>query len=118
MANLEIGISGLGILHTDAAVPDVDTKFRMVRDCGAFDYVDRTPPQPELEAHQRRLRSTGFRCCQAASSTWSDATRHCSSEICVWGAIVDPDITMSRYSCTITSAGLQNLNLSSEPVQF
>lgn len=60
MANLKIGISGLGILHTDAAVPDVDTRFRMVRDCGAFDYVDRTPPPPELEAHQRAIAKYGL----------------------------------------------------------
>ena len=60
MANLKIGISGLGILHTDAAVPDVDTKFRMVRECGAFDYVDRTPPPPELEAHQQAIAKYGL----------------------------------------------------------
>lgn len=51
MKELKIGISGLGILHTDAAVPDVETKFRMARESGAFDYVDRTPPPPELDAH-------------------------------------------------------------------
>src|ERR1700722_13449580 len=50
---LLIGISGGGVLHTDAHVPDVDTVFRMVRDAGAFDYIERSPPTGQLEAYQR-----------------------------------------------------------------
>jgi hypothetical protein len=37
MNKLMIGVSGLGVLHTDASVPDTDTKFRMVKESGAFD---------------------------------------------------------------------------------
>lgn len=64
---LPIGISGGGVLHTDAHVPDVDTMFRMVAEAGAFDYIERTPPTGQLEAFQRAsethkvpLRSGGF----------------------------------------------------------
>lgn len=64
---LPIGISGGGVLHTDAHVPDVDTVFRMVAESGAFDYIERTPPTGQLEAFQRAsethkvpLRTGGF----------------------------------------------------------
>jgi hypothetical protein len=64
---LPIGISGGGVLHTDAHVPDVDAVFRMVKESGAFDYIERTPPTGQLEAFQRAsathgvpLRSGGF----------------------------------------------------------
>ena len=45
---LKIGISGLGVLHTDELIPDIETKFQMVRDSGAFDYIDRVPQEAEL----------------------------------------------------------------------
>ena len=51
MNKLMIGVSGLGVLHTDASVPDTDTKFRMVKESGAFDYMDRTPPRADLDNH-------------------------------------------------------------------
>jgi hypothetical protein len=35
MNKLMIGVSGLGVLHTDASVPDTDTKFRMVKESDA-----------------------------------------------------------------------------------
>ena len=46
MKALKIGVSGLGVLHTDETVPDADTKFRMVSESGVFDYIERVP-QPE-----------------------------------------------------------------------
>ncbi|MBR0896716.1 hypothetical protein JQ616_17265 [Bradyrhizobium tropiciagri] len=51
--DLRIGISGLGVLHTDTSVPDIETKFAMVKESGAFDYMDRTPPKSELDRHLR-----------------------------------------------------------------
>src|SRR5258708_31489981 len=48
---LEIGAVGSGVLHTDAEVPDVDTKFRMVKEAGVFDYFDRSPPMGELDLY-------------------------------------------------------------------
>jgi hypothetical protein len=62
-----IGISGGGVLHTDANIPDVDTVFRTVAESGAFDYIERTPPTGQLDAFQRAsaahnipLRTGGF----------------------------------------------------------
>jgi hypothetical protein len=46
--DLLIGISGGGVLHTDAHVPDTDTIFRMVKEAGVFDYVERSPPPLQL----------------------------------------------------------------------
>ena len=48
---LEIGAVGSGVLHTDQEVPDVDTKFRMVKEAGVFDYFDRSPPMGELDLY-------------------------------------------------------------------
>jgi hypothetical protein len=58
--NLKIGISGLGVLHTDAETPDIDTKFRMVKDSGAFDYIERTPVRAELDAYLRASEKHGI----------------------------------------------------------
>ncbi len=60
MKPLPIGIAGGGVLHTDAHVPDIDTVFDMVRDSGAFDYVERTPPTGQLDAFQRASARTGI----------------------------------------------------------
>jgi len=46
---IQFGIQTNGIKHTHAdAMPDVDTRFRMVRDAGIFDYVDKTPAPDEV----------------------------------------------------------------------
>ena len=50
MKELPIGIQTNGIKHThDDPMPDVDTRFRMVKECGAFDYVDKTPDLDQVE---------------------------------------------------------------------
>lgn len=51
MANeLLFGIQTNGIKHTHAdPMPDIDTRFRMVKEAGVFDYVDKTPGPGELE---------------------------------------------------------------------
>jgi len=52
--NLPIGITESGVMLTDTDVPfDLDTKFRMVRDAGVFDYIEKTPPA-ELEGDYAR----------------------------------------------------------------
>jgi hypothetical protein len=39
-----IGITEKGIMHTDADPPfDLDTRFRMVKESGVYDYYDKTP---------------------------------------------------------------------------
>ena len=51
--SLLIGITGNSVVHTDADVFDLDTRFRMVVEAGVFDYYERTPPPGELDAHLR-----------------------------------------------------------------
>ena len=52
--NLPIGITEGGVMHTDAEEPfDLDTKFKMVKDAGVFDYIEKTPPA-ELEGDYAR----------------------------------------------------------------
>ena len=51
---LQFGITESGVMHTDADAPfDLDTKFRMVKEAGVFDYIDKTPPA-ELESDYAR----------------------------------------------------------------
>jgi hypothetical protein len=48
--DLLFGIQTNGIRHTEAdGMPDIDTRFAMVRDAGVFDYVDKTPDPHEIE---------------------------------------------------------------------
>jgi hypothetical protein len=47
---LKIGIQSNGIKHAHGdPMPDVDTRFRMVKESGAFDYIDKTPALDEVE---------------------------------------------------------------------
>lgn len=47
---LLFGIQTNGIRHTEAdGVPDIDTRFAMVREAEVFDYVDKTPDPHEIE---------------------------------------------------------------------
>lgn len=64
---LPIGCAGNGVLHTDREVPDIDTRFRMVREAGVFDYYDKSPPMGEVDQylaasakHGVPIRATGF----------------------------------------------------------
>lgn len=51
---LLFGIQTNGIRHRHAdPMPDIDTRFRMVRDAGLFDYVDKTPAPDEIDAFAR-----------------------------------------------------------------
>ena len=47
---LLFGIQTNGIRHGEAdGMPDIDTRFAMVREAGVFDYVDKTPDPHEIE---------------------------------------------------------------------
>ena len=51
---LPIGITEGGVMLTDADAPfDLDTKFRMVKEAGVFDYIEKTP-LAELEGDYAR----------------------------------------------------------------
>ena len=50
LQNLEFGIQTNGIKHThEDPMPDIDTRFLMVKETGLFDYVDKTPAANEVE---------------------------------------------------------------------
>lgn len=52
MPELLIGITQLNVLHNDfAPAPDIDTTFRLVKDAGVFDYLDKTPAAGDLPAY-------------------------------------------------------------------
>ncbi len=55
MANeLQFGIQTNGIRHAEAdGMPDIDTRFRMVKEAGLHDYVDKTPDPHEIEEFRR-----------------------------------------------------------------
>ncbi|HTB89411.1 MAG TPA: hypothetical protein VK743_15725, partial [Steroidobacteraceae bacterium] len=57
---LLIGITGNSVVHTDADQFDLETRFRMVRDAGVFDYYERSPPPGELDAHVRMSERYGI----------------------------------------------------------
>jgi len=49
--DLLFGVQTNGIRHTEAdGMPEIDTRFAMVREAGVFDYVDKTPDPHEIEA--------------------------------------------------------------------
>lgn len=50
---LQFGITENGVIHTSADVPlDLDTKFRMVKEAGVYDYFDKTPPADQESAYR------------------------------------------------------------------
>ena len=59
-SDIKIGISGAGVIHTDAENPDVDTRFRRARGAEAFDYLDRTPPVGETELYIKASQKYGL----------------------------------------------------------
>ena len=47
---LLFGIQTNGIRHTEAdGMPDIDTRLRMVKEAGVYDYVDKTPEPNEID---------------------------------------------------------------------
>jgi hypothetical protein len=65
--DLLIGCTANGTTHQDNNVPDIETKVRMVKDAGVFDYFDRSPPDEEFrdllrasEHHDLPVRASGW----------------------------------------------------------
>ncbi len=57
--NLPIGCAGSGVVHTDQDAFDIDTRFRMVKEAGVFDYYDRSPMMGEIDAYLRAVERHG-----------------------------------------------------------
>jgi len=58
---LMFGIQTNGIRHAHAdGMPDIDTRFAMVREAGVFDYVDKTPEPDEIEAFRAASEKYGL----------------------------------------------------------
>lgn len=54
--DLAVGITEKGVCHTEGIDEfDLETKFRMVRDAGVYDYFDKTPEAPDLVDDYLRL---------------------------------------------------------------
>jgi len=61
MAELRFGIQTNGIRHRHAdGMPDIDTRFRMVREAQVFDYVDKTPAPDEVEQFRKASAKYGL----------------------------------------------------------
>lgn len=52
-ADLPIGVSMTGVVHTDREALDLESRFRMVAESGVFDYVERVPPPAEIDDYVR-----------------------------------------------------------------
>jgi len=52
---LLIGIQEAGVMNTVWNEFDTDTRFRMVKDAGVFDYFDKTPAPPDAAIFKRAI---------------------------------------------------------------
>jgi hypothetical protein len=66
-AELKIGCTAGGATHSDASIPDIGEKVRMIKEAGVFDYIDRSPPDEEFrdllkacERHDLPVRASGW----------------------------------------------------------
>jgi hypothetical protein len=66
-SDLPIGCAGNGVVHSDREAVDIDTRFRMVKEAGVFDYYDKSPPMGEIDLylaasarHGVPIRATGW----------------------------------------------------------
>lgn len=51
---LSVGITASGVRHAASAPdPDLETKFRMVKESAVYDYIDKTPPKDEVDDYLR-----------------------------------------------------------------
>ena len=57
---LLIGIAEAGVMHADPQEFDVDTRFRMVKEAGVFDYYDKTPPVQDLHVYRQAAEKYGL----------------------------------------------------------
>lgn len=49
--HLQIGTVGSGVVHTQPDEFDLDTRFRMVKESGAFDYYEKSPAPGEIDQY-------------------------------------------------------------------
>ncbi len=56
---LLIGIAEAGIMDTVPGEFDLDTRFRMVKEAGVFDYYDKTPPVQDLHLYKAAVQKHG-----------------------------------------------------------
>ena len=56
---LLVGIQEAGVAHAVPSEFDIDTRFRMVREAGVFDYYDKTPAQLEGPAYRKASEKYG-----------------------------------------------------------
>lgn len=52
-STVRIGIVEAAVRHDMSCPPDLVTAFAMVKDCGAFDYLDKTPPRNQVAEYLR-----------------------------------------------------------------
>ena len=58
---LLFGIQTNGIRHTEIdGMPNIDTRFRMVKEAGVHDYVDKTPNPDEIEEFENASEKYGL----------------------------------------------------------
>lgn len=57
---LLIGIADAGVMHTEPSEFDLDTRFRMVKEAGVFDYYDKTPPVQEIHLYRQAVERHGL----------------------------------------------------------
>ena len=57
---LLIGIAEAGVMHADPTEFDVDTRFRMIKDAGVFDYYDKAPPVQDLHVYRQAAEKHGL----------------------------------------------------------
>ncbi|MEM7129924.1 MAG: hypothetical protein AAF702_26570 [Chloroflexota bacterium] len=51
---LKVGITASGVRHAATAPdPDLETKFRMVKESDVYEYIDKTPPKDEVDEYLR-----------------------------------------------------------------
>jgi len=58
--DLKFGIAINSVANTDADNWSIDERFRMVKESGVFDYIEKTPPTGELEIYQAAVQKHGI----------------------------------------------------------
>ena len=51
--DIRIGIAEAGIRHDMSRPPELATQFQLVKECGVFDYLDKTPPRAQQAEYAR-----------------------------------------------------------------
>jgi len=58
--DLLIGITEASVMHANPSEFDIDTRFKMVKDAGVFDYYDKTPPVQDLYTYLGAIQKHGL----------------------------------------------------------